>query len=238
MNKKIFSCISILFFYSSIALGGEIQEFVQAAYDGNLAKVQEFLKKSPNKINDFTIQNESWGWVVENQKGEKDKVNALLVAAQNNQEAIVNELLKYKNLNLNAKTSISGKTALHYTGNQNVINALINKGADPNIQDDLGTTPLMKAVESGDTNAVKSLLKSPKINVNTAMPNTHETALSIAIESVSPDMDIVKALVAKGANINAPTEKGKTALEYAKEHKLTEIVKLFEQQKSTQSTKH
>lgn len=66
-------------------------------------------------------------------------------------------------MNVNAKDE-DGRTLLHSTKGD--VLHLLAQGADPNISDEGGWTPLMCAASSGDLLKVKSLLNHSQIDVN------------------------------------------------------------------------
>jgi len=90
---------------------------------------------------------------------------------------------------------------------------------------DWGVTPLQKAAELGNTEAVKALIKGGPYggaNVNKTDRNDR-TALMEAARS--GNADIVKALIAKGADVNKQDKFGGTALMDAAWHGDTEAAK-------------
>ena len=66
-------------------------------------------------------------------------------------------------------------------GNLRAVNRLIAKGADVNLQDENGYTPLMKAADQGHENIVRMLLAAPGIDVN-LQNNNGKTALDFAVK--------------------------------------------------------
>eukprot|EP00753_Platysulcus_tardus_P007314 PLAT15066.1.p1 GENE.PLAT15066.1~~PLAT15066.1.p1 ORF type:complete len:268 (+),score=91.61 PLAT15066.1:66-806(+) len=103
-----------------------------------------------------------------------------------------------------------GFTALHQAPSVAVVEALLAAGADIEINDDTGKTPLIHHSESGRA-AVVSALISNGANVNAA-GELGETALIRA--SIYGRKDIVELLVAAGADPSL-TFKEKTAAEWA-----------------------
>ena len=126
------------------------------------------------------------------------------------------------------------------TGNENIYQTLINKGADINATTNFYATPLVIATEKGDINAVTFLIKKgaeinkhshPKeytidkdgyINFN---QNKGYTALMSAAHY--GHIDIVKLLIENGADINVRGYNGLTPLLLAAYEGYSDIVKLL-----------
>ncbi len=88
------------------------------------------------------------------------------------------------------------------------VRKLIEAGADVNVINKYGKTPLLMASRNGHTEVVKLLLQA-KADVN-AKDRIGSTALRNA--SNSGHLDIVQVLLEKGADVNAKDKKGSTAL--------------------------
>jgi ankyrin repeat protein len=87
------------------------------------------------------------------------------------------------------------------------LQALLKGGADPNGGDPRGgATPLMHAAAVGSLEAMKMLLD------HKADPNAANAAGLTALTMCVTDIDKVRALVARGADVNAVTKRGRTAL--------------------------
>ncbi|XP_039623021.1 KN motif and ankyrin repeat domain-containing protein 3 [Polypterus senegalus] len=92
--------------------------------------------------------------------------------------------------NVNARASQAGQTALMLAvshGRQEMMQALLDCGANVNMQDDEGSTALMCASEHGRAEIVKLLLAQPGCDVSIA-DNDGSTALSIALEAAHNDI--------------------------------------------------
>ncbi|KAF0316961.1 ankyrin unc44 [Colletotrichum asianum] len=88
--------------------------------------------------------------------------NALHIASIGGHEAIVDFYIKELRLSTNVATLHERWTPLHCAalgGSTSCMRVLIEHGADPTKEDYQGRTPLMIAVEAGDTEAVRLLLK-------------------------------------------------------------------------------
>jgi ankyrin repeat protein len=108
-----------------------------------------------------------------------------------------------------------GKTALHFAAqskNVLVVDVLVRAGADVNAKADGDVTPLMLSVDMGfgDPEIALRLIRAGA-DVQAADTNG-DTALIIATTESS--LDVVKALLEKGANPNAKGLHGETALNY------------------------
>ena len=153
---------------------------------------------------------------------------------------IIGDLIKvannYGTTPLSVRTN-SGGTILHVAcdkGDINLVKKLLEAGADPNITDEFGFTPLMRAVvstsKSGITTDVASsiitALSNSKCNVNASFvpskpsnSNVHynegSTALHMAIDEWTDNRLCVQALVDNGAALDARDVHGHTPLHIA-----------------------
>ena len=145
----------------------------------------------------------------------------------------VKELVKQGGIDINAIGRNSGNTPLHWAINVGkvtlvsfnlrtgipphflkppdkkkylkIIGFLIEKGADVNIKNIKGDTPLHIAIKNQNTEIIELLIrKRAKLNVKN---NKGKTPLHLARQS-----EIVKLLIEKGADVNAKDREGKTPL--------------------------
>lgn len=142
--------------------------------------------------------------------------NLLIDAAKRGDTAAVKAQLK-KGINLNAKENDKGATALIVAsifGHVDVVQTLLEKGADIDAHRKDGGTALILASIYGNYDVVKALLaKGADVN---AKANNGATALIMA--SDKNHLAIVNALINKGANVNAKENNGATALMMASSH--------------------
>lgn len=117
-----------------------------------------------------------------------------------------------------ANTSNSFGTLLHRAAedkaNPALCEILLQAGANPNIFDNRGQTPLLLAVRgrsnAGKTRVVEMLLaKGAKADVR----NQKNGATPLFSAVVVGDLDVVKLLIKVGANPNLATKKGDTPLQ-------------------------
>ncbi|XP_028977270.2 KN motif and ankyrin repeat domain-containing protein 3 [Esox lucius] len=122
--------------------------------------------------------------------------------------------------NVNAKASQAGQTALMLAvshGRQEMVRALLDCGADVNVQDDEGSTALMCASEHGRAEIVSLLLEQPGCDIS-IVDNDGSNALSIALEASHNDtavllyahMNYAKAQAAGTTKTRSPTSPQKT----------------------------
>ncbi|XP_039614521.1 KN motif and ankyrin repeat domain-containing protein 1a isoform X2 [Polypterus senegalus] len=126
----------------------------------------------------------------------------------------------------------NGNTALHYSvshSNFEIVKLLLNANVcNVNQQNKAGYTPIMlaalAAVEAKkDMHTVEDLFS--KGDVNAKASQAGQTGLMLAVSHGR--MDMVKALLACGADVNIQDDEGSTALMCASEHGHVEIVKLL-----------
>lgn len=118
---------------------------------------------------------------------------------------------------INTRDINNGEGALHIVvkrGDNVYLRFLLQKGADPNLKDNKGNTPLVLAANSGQIELAESLI-SAKANVNTAN-NSGETPLIVAVHR--RDIGMVRSLLAAKADPDQSDRlAGMSARDYAHE---------------------
>ena len=183
---------------------------MEAAHHTRNPEVIKVLLEAGAEINvKDSNENTALAWAVENDKENTEIVETLLQGGAYVNDKILLNALFYNNKKVG------------------VIKALLQAGCDANAKDSGGSTALMLAVKSGNTNVVKLLL-SKGADVN-AKGDYGTTALMCAVMQTSEKaLEIIKILLQAGANINAKNDDGTTALmytaKYNKNPKITEIL--------------
>ncbi len=128
--------------------------------------------------------------------------------------AVVEALSDPSSTIVNTRNITTGETALHITvarRDATWTQFLLQRGANPNIADKKGVTPLETAVTLGFADGVKSLLQ------NGANPNatnsTGETPLIVATHMQAEE--IAKLLIENGADPDRADSSGRSARDYA-----------------------
>jgi len=109
-------------------------------------------------------------------------------------------------------------------GGEEIVKKLLQYGADPEIQDNQGFTPLHFAIFGNQDNVVSMLLQNGA-NPNIASDDFNETPLHIAAFNRSED--ISKILLENGADPNAENHAGETPLHIAASRGYADIFKLL-----------
>ena len=159
------------------------------------------------------------------------KRTPLMTAAYRGKANIVTKLLEIDSLkkNINAQDK-DGDTALIFAakrGYDNILDLLLQEGADPNLRNFKERTPLMEATKRGKANIVTKLLEidSLKKNIN-AQDKDGDTALIFAAKRGSDD--IMDLLLQAGADPNLSNFKERTPLmEATKRGKANIVTKLL-----------
>lgn len=182
-----------------------------AIIDGNLELVEELLHLGADPHQLIPIQLTKM-----NSHGKEIPANCsitpLAFAALRGKNAIVKCLLRTDaQHDINISDSLQ-RTALYFAshfGHDKVIEILLAAGADPNIANDEGFTPLCAACENGHREAFKLLLKHKKTEVNKAAIDGC-TPLHKAVQLGF--FDFVRLLVVYDASINVCAQDGATPL--------------------------
>lgn len=115
---------------------------------------------------------------------------------------------------VNARDISTGETGLHITAARRDLTwlqFLLGKGANPNIADKGGVTPLMVACQRGFIEGVQALTKAgARVDVAN---NAGETPLITAVHN--RDVPMMRALLTAGANPDRNDNSGRSARDYA-----------------------
>merc|ERR1719166_83548 len=116
---------------------------------------------------------------------------SLAVISSDTHRSVVKKL--FSTADLNVRASQHGQTALMLAvshGRLDMVDLLLEAGADVNIRDEDGSTALMCAAEHGHMEIVKLLMRHPDININ-ATDNDGLSALSVAMEAGHRDIGVL-----------------------------------------------
>lgn len=167
-----------------------------------------------------------------------DEANTLIIIAVNTENIeLAKFLLKDDLVPLNRRNDY-GETPLirasfHAINNAQLVKMLLDAGSDPDIQDELGQTALMKAGYTGNIEIVKRLLNAG------ANPNIQDENGSTVLFDVinRGHVKVLKLLLRKGVNPNIEDNNNRTALMMADHRgndefleKRDEIIKSIAQQ--------
>ncbi len=148
--------------------------------------------------------------------GAAAELSPIIAATKNSDRTALRALLRpgaRPSPSVNA-TQGDGATALHwasYHDDPEAAELLLRAGANVNLADDLGVTPLWNACQNASVTMVRKLLDAGA-NPNAAILSG-ETMLMTAARTGSPA--VVEQLLAKGTNVNASAVRGQTALMWA-----------------------
>lgn len=146
-------------------------------------------------------------------------------AVERGQEERVRQYL-LQGARINHRSPDTGETALHlimgmepwHAGHDGVVNTLLEAGADANVTDNDGRTPLLNAAWNGRTQAIRLLLSfGAKETLNVCDATEHITPLHAAVIACRDfrnpaSVDNISLLLAAGADVNRPDSDGWTPL--------------------------
>ncbi len=178
--------------------------------DGNrLAELSALIKQYPQVIN----ENDDSGMTL------------LFKAIQQDNRTAV-EMLIEKDSDLHRCEAVQGSSPLLLAvnlGNPQIVKALLDHGADPEIKGIFGATPLIRAVIEEHYDVLALLLEYGVLLDR--RDDSGNTALMHAVEDGS--IEAVKALIAAGADTNLKNEAGLTLQQIAADADEPELVEFF-----------
>jgi cytohesin len=154
-------------------------------------------------------------------------VPALIFAYNTGQKNVI-KLLLDRGANPNAPTSW-GITPLANAASQGDLpraKMLLSKGADANAADGFFGSPLIAAASSSPSVVNLLLQQDAKSTLNTAR-HPDESATALMIAAAQGRVEIVRALLRAGADPLIKDRNGKTALDYAKQGRNGEVIRLL-----------
>ena len=168
---------------------------------------------------------------------------ALIYASKNGHLEIVRALLD-KDANPNFKDKNDETPLIHASknGHLEIVRALLDKGADVQVISDYGSTALMHASKNGHLEIVRALLdkgtdvqtiskENPKQYLDqgalNALHNLDYLVAPLLLTSKYGHLEIVRALLDAGANFDAKSNEGSTALMVASANGHLKIVRVL-----------
>ena len=150
----------------------------------------------------------------------------LTLAVLGGKHDIVQKLLQKPGIEINSRDQGQGSPLIHAvtTGDANMVALLLNHGADANIKDVNGCSPLTLAVLGGKHDIVQTLLQKGGIDIN-SRDQGQATPLIHAV--TTGDANMVHLLLMGGANANLMDAKGWSPLTIASFYGKDIIVELL-----------
>ena len=177
---------------------------LEAAYSSDAAMVRKLLEEGadPNVIS-----------------SEGD--TPLIIAATQGSTEISRILLEHK-ADANTKNN-DGSTALliatsAYTDNSELVQLLVERGADVSVTGKNGQTPLHRAARGGMVKAMRALLEhgaDPNAKDKDGVTPFLALDFGSLMEEAAPTQESIELMLSHGANVNAANAHGRTALQDA-----------------------
>lgn len=147
----------------------------------------------------------------------------VLLAALNNHVETVRTLLEHPKCSSTLRVDLRKRTALHHavaTNNMELLELLLEKGADVNAISECNETPLLVAISYNHQDMIKRLLREPSVKLS--MENIHgRTVLHKAVEL--GDLDLVKLLLQHNVEVGVVNSSWESPLHLACESGNVEI---------------
>ncbi|MCX7830015.1 MAG: ankyrin repeat domain-containing protein [Acidobacteria bacterium] len=220
MFKRISFLFCFLVLSTAVYCGGAEDLLLKSAEKGDIEGVKNALKKKVN-INAKTSYHDT----------------ALALSAKAGAVEIV-KLLLSKGADVNTSNKW-GDTPLHLAaanGNLEIVKLLVQKNADIHQKNYLDFTPMFSAAINGSIDCLRFFIEEKGMDVN-AKDKIGMTPLIRTCYQEKQQLEIVKYLVEKGANINEKCQGKYRALHYAAMRGHNDIVDFLLQNKANVNAK-
>lgn len=163
-----------------------------------------------------------------------DKTQSMLLAIQSSNQnwgfSKHREVKKLLDAGVNPNALVNGTTALYLAcakGEEQIAKLLLERGADPLVEDGCGMTPLWRAVVGGHR-AICNLLLAKNVPLHVEHKDKSTLLHMAAGAGANPNLAIVqKILEAKATNPNVQDKDGRTPLMFAVSTNLTLVTTLL-----------
>jgi ankyrin repeat protein len=208
-----------------------LRKLRRAAYAGDVQSVADAICSDTNIINvanDGRWYEDRWQWL-----------SALMLASREGHTDVVELLLKHgvdvdQRLQLAHGAEPDNQTALFFASRKypRVVKLLLEYGADTNLSDWQGNTPLLVAAQKGELEIARLLLEH---GADVNAKNKNEWAAVPDWRGITPllfaakrgELEIARLLLDHGADVNARNDNGVSALMFAAHSNHLETVKLL-----------
>ncbi len=190
------------------------QNLIQAAERGDAALVQQLLRDGADL------------------NGRDGRGRTPIMAATHANKPAIVKLLIQAGADINLQDEIEDNPFLYAgaEGRLEVLKLLIDAGADTRITNRFGGTALIPAAERGHVEVVQELLSRTNVKID-HVNNLGWTALLEAVilgDGGPRRTEVVRLLIAAGANVNIPDGRGVTPLSHARQRGYTQMIGLLE----------
>jgi len=190
------------------------QNLIQAAERGDAALVQQLLRDGADL------------------NGRDGRGRTPIMAATHANKPAIVKLLIQAGADINLQDEIKDNPFLYAgaEGRLEVLKLLIDAGADTRITNRFGGTALIPAAERGHVEVVQELLSRTNVKID-HVNNLGWTALLEAVilgDGGPRRTEVVRLLIAAGANVNIPDGRGVTPLSHARQRGYTQMIGLLE----------
>ena len=190
------------------------QNLIQAAERGDAALVQQLLRDGADL------------------NGRDGRGRTPIMAATHANKPAIVKLLIQAGADINLQDEIKDNPFLYAgaEGRLDVLNLLIDARADTRITNRFGGTALIPAAERGHVEVVQELLSRTNVKID-HVNNLGWTALLEAVilgDGGPRRTEVVRLLIAAGANVNIPDGRGVTPLSHARQRGYTQMIGLLE----------
>ncbi len=149
-------------------------------YDTSL--IQSIKRQDEERVNFLLLAN-----VNPNEPNDEDEIPLVIACQYPSDEIVIKLLDRGAAVDGRAKYGITPLMAAAAKGDGRKVNILMEYGANPNLQDEMGKTALMHGVENLNFDSVSTLLELRKLDLSLA-DKKGKTAFIYALESKNSDM--------------------------------------------------